>query len=516
MPGPTQPPPYVKGSSLADGRLQVEALLGLGAYGVVYLARDVVRRPSTHARPALYAVKCLNKAGMDQRQRAFQRREILLHTMASSHPHVVTLHRVVDNPQDPCIYLVLDYCPDGDLFTMITEKQRYLLPAEPYVKDPLFRDGRPMPEARSYTQARHDMDAFIGSVFDQLLSAVEFCHGLGIYHRDLKPENILSAGHGRYLYLADFGLATGDRESSDFGCGSSFYMSPECQGGLTTRLARYNTAANDVWSLGVILINLICGRNPWKQAHPHDETFREYMRDPDFVQKILPLSDEVHAVLKRVFTLRAETRCSVSELRQRMRGITRLQASNLEVWQRTHPTPPTIRAYASPSSSSEARDAPLLVMPGTPARHATLSHITTHRVTLPPATTPLPPFAVQRTHAAVPAMTPPDLGLSRICLDDVAPMPLMPLKRPAPLPASPTPMAPALMTLGALPDWGAAYGAGMSLSGSAAGITPVSSPPVADCTTPTILPPLSPTSPQMPGGPYPPPAQQPVYRELAT
>ena len=350
------------GSRIADGRLQLTSLLGLGAYGVVYLARSTVMHPMTrsgrpllssvHAPAALvanghaasspnlsapyFAVKCLNKQGLDQRQRAFQRREIFLHTMMSSHPNVVTLHRVIDHPWDQNVFVILDFCPDGDLFSMITEKRRYLLPPEPYVADPNFADGRPVPESSAYACARFEMDALIKSVFDQILDAVEQCHSLGIYHRDLKPENILCADGGTRVMLADFGLATGDRLSSDFGCGSSFYMSPECQGSITNRMSQYSTAANDVWSLGVILINLICGRNPWKQATPADETFREYLRDPDFLGKILPISNEVHAILKCVFALRPESRCSVRDLRRWIRAVPRLQASNWEMWQRHH------------------------------------------------------------------------------------------------------------------------------------------------------------------------------------
>jgi serine/threonine protein kinase len=146
-------------------------------------------------KPKLYAVKALNKIGLDARQKSFQRREIALHSLASSHPSIVTLHAVIESPS--CIFVILDYCPDGDLFGMITEKQRYL--------------GK--------TEA-------IKSVFIQIIEAVQFCHRLGISHRDLKPENILCKKQGDDVVLADFGLATAEKTSSDFGCGSTFYMSP--------------------------------------------------------------------------------------------------------------------------------------------------------------------------------------------------------------------------------------------------------------------------------------------------
>lgn len=339
------------GARIADGRLEFVSLIGLGAYGAVYLARDlthVFRRDaiSTKAKAShhasfcgsaasgYYAVKCLNKIGLDNRQRMFQRRETLLHTMASPHPSVVTLYRIIDNPWDPHIYVILDYCPDGDLFSMITEKQRYALAPEPYVRDPAYTDGRPLPEDPAYTNARLETEMLIKDVFDQLLDAVEYCHRLGIYHRDLKPENVLCCDKGRRIALTDFGLATGERMSSDFGCGSSFYMGPECQGGVVTRLSHYNSGANDVWSLGVIFINFICARNPWKQATPNDDTFREFLRDPNFIMRILPVTAEAHAILRRIFTLRPENRCTVSDLRRWVRAVPRMYASNMELWQR--------------------------------------------------------------------------------------------------------------------------------------------------------------------------------------
>lgn len=69
-------------------------------------------------------------------------------------------------------------------------------------------------------------DALISSVFLQIIDAVTHLHRQGIYHRDLKPENILCEQDGRVTKLADFGLATTDKVSKDFGCGSSFYISP--------------------------------------------------------------------------------------------------------------------------------------------------------------------------------------------------------------------------------------------------------------------------------------------------
>lgn len=352
------------GTRIADGRLELLSVLGLGAYGVVYLARDV--SSLQHARKFLggssqgtgghgdyYAVKCLNKVGLDNRQRAFQRRETLLHTMTSSHPNVVSLHCIIDEPHDPNVYVIMDYCPDGDLFSMITEKMQYSVDPEPYVRDPVANDGRPMPEDPAYTRTRLAMDVVVKDVFNQILDAVEHCHSMGIYHRDLKPENILCMHNGRRVLLADFGLATGDRWSNDFGCGSSFYMGPECQGGLSARLSHYNTAANDVWSLGVILINLICGRNPWKQASTQDETFREYLKDPDFIKKVLPISEETNAVLKRIFTFRSESRCSIRSLRRWVNAIPRLQATALELWHRHHSVPMVATDHHLPKAQVE-------------------------------------------------------------------------------------------------------------------------------------------------------------------
>ena len=269
---------------LLEGKLQLTEILGTGAYGVVYLAQDI----KTGIR---YAVKCLSKFNADgtpleRRQIAYQQREIRLHYLASAHPNVVSMLKIVEDPD--CIYVVLEYCPEGDLFLNITELGQFV--------------GK---------------DALARRAFLQILDAVEHCHKLGVYHRDLKPENILVSDNGATVKLADFGLATSDPRSEDYGCGSTFYMSPECLDPVSER-SYYMCAPNDVWSLGVILVNLTCGRNPWKQASLQDSTYRAYTRSREFLKTILPLTDDMNDILARIFDSNPETRIGLAELRNRI------------------------------------------------------------------------------------------------------------------------------------------------------------------------------------------------------
>ncbi|KAE8262792.1 hypothetical protein A4X09_0g7387 [Tilletia walkeri] len=195
--------------------------------------------------------------------------------------------------------------------------------------------GRRTHEEESSQRQTSETDVLlIKSVFAQILDAVEYCHQHQIYHRDLKPENILCLDGGRRVVLADFGLATQEPTSSDFGCGSTFYMGPECQGGLLRRISKYSTPANDVWSLGVILVNLVCGRNPWKQARVSDQTFVEYVRNPQVLLDILPISEDTNTILRRIFTLDAQDRCSVTELRRLVSSVRTFTASAPEILHR--------------------------------------------------------------------------------------------------------------------------------------------------------------------------------------
>lgn len=262
-----------------NGHIELCSEIGRGAYGVVFLAID-----SKYGAPVYRAVKCLKRVH-DERQRHFQRREIALHRLASSHSSIVAMDRLIE--EGNFTYVVMDFGEGGDLFSMITERQRY-------VGD----------------------DELIRSVFLQLLDGVAFLHSLGIAHRDVKPENIVCSADGERVRICDFGLATSETSSNDFGCGSSFYIAPECLGDWNPTATRYATRAGDVWSLGVILVNLVSGRNPWRIASPTDETFNSFLRDPSFLRRIIPISHQCLFVLTQIFTVDPAQRISLRALRK--------------------------------------------------------------------------------------------------------------------------------------------------------------------------------------------------------
>ncbi|SAL99375.1 hypothetical protein [Absidia glauca] len=320
---------------LIHQRYQIHRFLGNGAYAQVYLARDLHSSSSDrHFSPTVspasswVAIKSLPPC-LNAKQRLLQRTEIGLHARLSSHPNIIRLLKIIRTPSfaiEPSpgavamtTHLVLEYGPEGDLFNAITERQLYL--------------NQP-------TMIRH--------VFLQLIEAVRHCHRSGVYHRDLKSENILVFDQGWTVKLGDFGLATTDPISKDYGCGSTFYFSPECQGDMDDQRLGYATAPNDIWSLGIILINLTTGRNPWHRASSiHDSTFRMYQMDPSLLMTMLPtLSAPLHAILKRVLSIDPLQRMSLDELEAAILACPSFFATqpmmiNTQQQQQALPSPPT-------------------------------------------------------------------------------------------------------------------------------------------------------------------------------
>lgn len=83
---------------------------------------------------------------------------------------------------------------------------------------------------------------------------------------------------GVVVKLTDFGLATAETKCQDFDCGSKPYMAYECRNNLTSY---YDPQQADIWSLGVVLLNLIFHRNPFKEPSlERCQSFSAYCHDP--------------------------------------------------------------------------------------------------------------------------------------------------------------------------------------------------------------------------------------------
>lgn len=91
------------------------------------------------------------------------------------------------------------------------------------------------------------------SVADQISSALSYCHDKGVAHRDLKPENVVVSHVGR-IKLVDFGSAININHVCTGVHGVMPYSAPESMSGLA-----YDASPSDVWSAGVIFLELLCG-----------------------------------------------------------------------------------------------------------------------------------------------------------------------------------------------------------------------------------------------------------------
>jgi tRNA A-37 threonylcarbamoyl transferase component Bud32 len=259
------------GESSSIGSYTLEKTIGTGASGKVKLG--------THKWTGQrVAIKVLDR----QKLRANDPNEKKVHSEINilariSHPHIIRLYEVIEKPDK--IYIVLEYIPNKELFDFIVARGR-------------LREA----EARA--------------LFQQLVSAVDYCHRHGIAHRDLKPENILMDTNNN-IKLADFGYShiMTDGKFLSTSCGSPNYAAPEL---LSADM--YGGPEVDVWSAGVILYTMLCAKLPFDDPHDNMRNLFRLIRRGRYAEPT-HVSDAAKDVLSRMLVVEPMKRATMSEIR---------------------------------------------------------------------------------------------------------------------------------------------------------------------------------------------------------
>lgn len=201
--------------------------LGTGTFARVWLARLKDQKD----KDKVYALKILRKADVIKlKQVEHVRNERKALAAVIDHPFITTL--IASFSDEKCLYMLLDYCPGGEIFTYLRRQRRF----------------------------SEEVSTFYAA---EITMTIEFLHDVhGVAYRDLKPENILLDADG-HLKLVDFGFAkqVDNRETYTL-CGTPEYLAPE-----VIQNSGHGLAV-DWWALGILIYEFLIGQPPFWDQNP--------------------------------------------------------------------------------------------------------------------------------------------------------------------------------------------------------------------------------------------------------
>ena len=260
-------------------RYRIVSRIGSGGMGEVYLAED-----TTLERKVALKVLLPEIAADEGRIRRFVQEAKA--ASALNHPNILTVHEI--GAVDHTRYIVTEYIKGETL------------------RDRLQREPLTLREVLDVTL--------------QVAAALAAAHSAHIVHRDIKPENIMLRDDG-IVKVLDFGLAKLSEPAASAGgrnagsedatkaqvntapgavMGTADYMSPEQARGKET------DARTDVWSLGVVLFEMLAGTSPFNGETTNDTIAAILVKEPAPLDESIP--HELHRIIKRALQKKQDDR----------------------------------------------------------------------------------------------------------------------------------------------------------------------------------------------------------------
>ena len=244
--------------------------LGKGTFGVVKLAVNGQTGEKV-------AIKIINETKLPKEEKLNFLREIeILQNL--KHPNIIRLYSHINKEKQ--LYLITEYIKGIELFQYISLKKKI-----------------PESEACLY--------------FQQIISSLEYLHKMGIVHRDIKPENILVDHHLKEIKIIDFGLSNKYTKNSNLlstRCGSPLYAAPEVLQGRG-----YKPAPVDIWSCGVVLYFMLCGKLPF-QGDSDEDLYKKIIDAK--IKNIDGVSKEANDLVKNILNPNARKRITITKIKK--------------------------------------------------------------------------------------------------------------------------------------------------------------------------------------------------------